>query len=99
MKAKPSEPVQRPDSASISVHIPPRILIHPIVFVTTNFHTTLFPPSHHQHTTFLIKMGEFKSKALFEQIENGLKEMDDKEKKDIQKKVCNNSSTSIPSPL
>ncbi|EST05291.1 SCP2 sterol-binding domain protein [Kalmanozyma brasiliensis GHG001] len=32
-------------------------------------------------------MGEFKSKALFEQIENGLKEMDDKEKKDIQKKT------------
>lgn len=32
-------------------------------------------------------MSEFKSKDLFEQITNGLKEMDDKEKKDIQKKV------------
>lgn len=34
-------------------------------------------------------MADFKSKALFEQITNGLKEMDDKEKKDIQKKVSN----------
>ena len=32
-------------------------------------------------------MSDFKSKALFEQISDGLKSMDDKEKKDIQKKV------------
>lgn len=32
-------------------------------------------------------MSDFKSKALFEQITDGLKGMDDKEKKDIQKKV------------
>lgn len=32
-------------------------------------------------------MADFKSKALFDQITDGLKGMDDKEKKDIQKKV------------
>lgn len=32
-------------------------------------------------------MGEFKSQELFQQITDGLKGMDDKEKKDIQKKV------------
>ncbi|CCF52595.1 hypothetical protein NDA11_002093 [Ustilago hordei] len=32
-------------------------------------------------------MSDFKSKALFEQISDGLKSMDDKEKKDIQKKT------------
>ncbi len=32
-------------------------------------------------------MSDFKSQALFEQITEGLKTMDDKEKKDIQKKV------------
>lgn len=32
-------------------------------------------------------MSDFKAKPLFQQIEEGLKGMDDKEKKDIQKKV------------
>ena len=32
-------------------------------------------------------MSEFKAKPLFEQITEGLKGMDEKEKKDIQKKV------------
>lgn len=33
-------------------------------------------------------MGDFKAEPLFKQIEEGLKGMNDKEKKDIQKKVC-----------
>lgn len=33
-------------------------------------------------------MADFKSKELFQQITDGLKGMDEKEKKDIQKKVC-----------
>lgn len=32
-------------------------------------------------------MSDFKAQPLFKQIEDGLKGMDDKEKKDIQKKV------------
>lgn len=39
-------------------------------------------------------MSDFKSKALFEQITEGLKGMDEKEKKDIQKKVRG----SMPAP-
>lgn len=34
-------------------------------------------------------MSDFKSKDLFQQITDGLKGMDEKEKKDIQKKVRN----------
>jgi hypothetical protein len=46
---------------------------------------------HHHRYTLIVpkqsKMSDFKAKPLFEQIEEGLKGMDDKEKKDIQKKV------------
>jgi len=41
-------------------------------------------------------MSDFKSKALFEQITEGLKGMDDKEKKDIQKKVGIHSGVRSP---
>ena len=44
-------------------------------------------------------MSDFKSKALFEQITEGLKTMDDKEKKDIQKKVRSSSSRMQRHPL
>lgn len=38
-------------------------------------------------------MSDFKAQPLFDQIRDGLKGMDDKEKKDIQKKVSNPTDT------
>lgn len=42
-------------------------------------------------------MSDFKAQALFDQISEGLKGMDDKEKKDIQKKVSLECGTPPPS--
>lgn len=69
-----------------SIHIVlPRILRFALcpTIITITFYLS------HQSSQLIstFKMSDFKSKALFDQITEGLKTMDDKEKKDIQKKV------------